>query len=565
MKAKCSRKAMLILTFNYSISILPLFSLFLVITFELQLGESLPLSTSGSWVVDTISGQRVKLRCVNWAAHLPTVVPEGLDRQPVEAIAVKITSLGFNCLRLTWATYMWTKKRYANLAIVDSLDSLGLHDAAAGIARNNLRILGMTVREAYDAVVQAAADAGLMLVLDNHVSRPMWCCSEDDGNGFFGDADFDMAEWIRGLQIVALRFKNTPEVVGISLRNELRGKRQSNEIWHKNIALGCVTIHQTNPDLLVIVSGLSYDNDLSFLRRHPLRLGFSGKLVYEVHSYAFTDGHRQDWALKPLAPLCASMAREFDERAGFLVRGSAGTPLFVSEFGGDQRGINRGDNRFLSCFLTLAAEMDLDWAIWALQGSYYIRKGRIGDEEMFGVLDKDWEEPRNPHFHQRYGLVQHMLRDPLLTADYGYEIIYHAGSGRCLVVDDRGNVQLGDCERRSRWWYGGKGNARASPIILMDKGLRFCLGAVGEENPVTLTNLSGVRGVTEWSIRMVSGFPFQIVGEVEEGEKARDLCLELDGTNSTIVFARDCICLEGPNCLSDPRPQWFVFISANAR
>lgn len=200
-------------------------------------GMSLPLSTSGRWVVDAVSGGRVKLRCVNWAAHMPAVLAEGLDRKPVDGIAARVASLGFNCVRLTWATELFTNPRYENLTVDGSLRSLSLSSAAAGVAANNPSMSGITVREAYDEVVRAIGEAGLMAVLDNHVSRPQWCCGRDDGNGFFGDAYFDPEQWLRGLGTVAQRFRDRPQVtatadataaatgVSLTLRFPLRGAR----------------------------------------------------------------------------------------------------------------------------------------------------------------------------------------------------------------------------------------------------------------------------------------------------------------------------------------------------
>ncbi|KAM3321647.1 hypothetical protein P3S67_002798 [Capsicum chacoense] len=63
----------------------------------------LPLSTSSRWIIDDESGKRVKLVCVNWAGHLQTMLPEGLDQQPISHIARHISLMGFNCVRLTWA------------------------------------------------------------------------------------------------------------------------------------------------------------------------------------------------------------------------------------------------------------------------------------------------------------------------------------------------------------------------------------------------------------------------------------------------------------------------------
>lgn len=63
---------------------------------------------------------------------------------------------------------------------------------------------------------------GVMVILDNHVSKAQWCCSNGDGNGWFGQGYFNISNWKNGLAFMANRYKHTPHVVGMSLRNELR-------------------------------------------------------------------------------------------------------------------------------------------------------------------------------------------------------------------------------------------------------------------------------------------------------------------------------------------------------
>lgn len=176
------------------------------------LSHSLPLSTNLRWVVDEVTGRRVKLHCVNWAAHMEPMLAEGLHLKPLDHIASTIASLGFNCVRLTWATHMLTKRQYATTTVVDSLTSLNLAEAAAAVAEHNPSMANMTLLDACEAVVDALGAVRLMVVLDNHVSRPKWCCGDDDGNGFFGDAYFDVEEWLQGLAMVAHRFRDKPQV-----------------------------------------------------------------------------------------------------------------------------------------------------------------------------------------------------------------------------------------------------------------------------------------------------------------------------------------------------------------
>ncbi|KAF8379617.1 hypothetical protein HHK36_029058 [Tetracentron sinense] len=515
-----------------------------------SLGDSLPLATSTRWIVDAASGHRVKLSCVNWAAHMQAMVAEGLDKRPLKEIAARVASLGFNCVRLTWATFMFTRKHYANITVAQSLDSLGLREASTGIAENDHWLLNLTLVEAYEAVVNELGAQNLMVVLDNHVSKPQWCCGNDDGNGFFGDMYFDPEEWLQGLTIVAKRFKGKPQVVGMSMRNELRGPRQNKQDWYRYIQRGARKIHKANPNVLVIVSGLNYDTDLSFLGRKPLGIDLDNKLVYEAHWYSFS-GQQGEWEVQPLNWVCANATRRIDERVGFVTQGENPVPLFVSEFGVDQRGVNQADNQFLSCFLAFATERDLDWAIWALQGSYYLRNGQAGFEETYGVLDIGWDHPRNPKFQERFGLIQEMIQDPSLLVST-YYIMYHPQSGRCVQVKGKDGLRASYCRKWSRWIHNGEG----TPIRLMNTAL--CLKVVGDGLPVTLsTDCSGKQST--W--KSVSSSNLQIAAMDEQG---RYLCLEKSSSNSTTILTKKCLCLDDDsNCYVNPQTQWFKLIPSN--
>jgi hypothetical protein len=48
--------------------------------------------------------------------------------------------------------------------------------------------------------------------------------------------------------------------------------------------------------------------------------------------------------------------------------------------------------RYYGC---ATADLVLDWALWALQGSYYLREGVLGLDEVYGVLDWAWCRPHN--------------------------------------------------------------------------------------------------------------------------------------------------------------------------
>ena len=86
-------------------------------------------------------------------------------------------------------------------------------------------------------MVAKLGNNNVMVILDNHVTKPGWCCGYNDGNGFFGDTFFDPTTWIAGLTKIAMTFKGATNVVGMSLRNELRGPKQNVDDWFKYVYL----------------------------------------------------------------------------------------------------------------------------------------------------------------------------------------------------------------------------------------------------------------------------------------------------------------------------------------
>ncbi|GAA0146234.1 hypothetical protein Leryth_025766 [Lithospermum erythrorhizon] len=510
--------------------------------------HALPLSTSSRWIVDAESGERVKLACVNWAAHLEPMLPEGLDKKPLNKIARHISSMGFNCVRLTWATHMFT--RHANLTVSQNFHNLGLKDAISGIGKNNPELLSLTVVDAQKAVIEALGSHGVMVLLDNQVSRPMWCCDNHDGNGFFGDKYFGTIEWLLGLKIVARRYKNNPMVMAMSLRNELRGPNQNQSAWYKYVEKGANTIHKANPNVLILISGLDYDIDFSFLKKKPLEVNLNGKMVYEFHRYPFTEGEGPLWIDQPLDKQCNNITQELNEKALFLLKD---TPLFVTEFGIDQTAPeNDKGNLFLGCFLNLLAEHDLDWGVWALQGSYYYRSGLQDTVETFGMLNSSWTHLRSPTFLDKLQFIQQKIQDPKSEEPEHY-VMFHPQSGRCVQVDDNNEVFASDCRSLSKWRHDGDGTS----ISLL--GTPYCLTAVGEGLPVALTT----NCFNEQSIwKLASSYQLANVGE-----DGTELCLEWNVDYNSRITTRKC--MQAPqhpkNNLDNPQIQWFTLVKSNIK
>ena len=147
--------------------------LFFYILLILQTGASidLPLSVSGSKIVDA-NGQQVKLACVNlYGAQLDRYVINGLDEIDLDVLSYNISSMGFNCVRLPYSVELYKE----NPVVENSSVSANPH------------LFGLTGMEVFDKTVESLTNAGLMVILDNHVSDAIWCCSRTDGNGMWAD------------------------------------------------------------------------------------------------------------------------------------------------------------------------------------------------------------------------------------------------------------------------------------------------------------------------------------------------------------------------------------------
>ncbi|KAJ4832362.1 hypothetical protein Tsubulata_002165 [Turnera subulata] len=521
--------------------------LFLLLCKNITSSQSLPLSTNTNWIVDE-TGRRVKLTCVNWPSHIETMLAEGLDKQPLGFIASQVVHQQFNCIRLTWATYMFTRMDYGRLTVEESFDRQNLTEAKAGITKHNPHLLHMTLLQAFDTVVDVLGAYGLMVLLDNHVSHPTWCCSESDGNGFFNDQYFDPEEWQNGLTTVAKRFRGKLQVIGIGMRNELRGPQGNVDDWYRYVPEAAKQIHKANPDVLVFMSGISYATDLSFLKDRPLGFNLDNKLVFETHLYAFTAEPDKDWLEKPVNEVCGTRIKALDDKIGFVTTGDNPAPLVLTEVGVNQQNFSASHNRFLSCFQAYVAQRDLDWGLWALQGGYYTRENKTGADEEFGLLDINWNRVRNPTIQKRLELAKTKTQDPASITSAAY-VLYHPRSGTCLRTKGE-KIYAGSCKTRSRWIH----DAEEAPIRLMYTNV--CIKAVGDGfGPILSTECLSPQST--W--KLTSNSTHHLAVRDERGEY---LCLHMEPSNE--IVTRRCICVgDDPRCLDDPTTQWFQFALRN--
>ncbi|KAK0753080.1 glycoside hydrolase family 5 protein [Schizothecium vesticola] len=405
---------------------------------------ALPLSSTSRWIVDA-NGHRVKLRCANWAAHLETNLPEGLHRQPLSNIISFLSTSGFNCVRLTYSTDLalspaLTFNATFPLAVTSaSLPPAALDPIRTAILAHNPWITPSTpVLSILGTLIDALHAANILTLLDNHVSKASWCCDLSDGNGWFDAAFprvpavsryFHTQNWIAGLRAMAAWSRAShPGVVGFGLRNELRAipgldLLNARGDWYKWMQAAGDAVHAAHPEALVVVGGANGGTDLTHLRMGRAldtagAGGWEGKKVWEMHAYSFTVNFPD---LDLGAGSCEVMKLQYGAWSGFVLeQGRSWTgPLWVSEFGvgmtggrEEDGGLGEKDRKYLGCLREWLEENDADWGVWALGGSYYVRQGRVDDDEGFGLLDYEWKGWRNERFKGMLGGMWNVTQGP---------------------------------------------------------------------------------------------------------------------------------------------------------
>ena len=334
----------------------------------------LPLKTTGRWIVDA-SGARFKLAGVNWyGAEERDHVVAGLEYRPVDQIARQIAALGFNVVRLPWSNEL-----VEDDPVIDDRNLTA-----------NPQLKGKHALEVLDAVVDALGKANLLVVLDNHTSRADWCCSDADGNGLWYTDKYPESKWLADWRTVATRYRSRRHVIGADLRNELRSGANwgggGPTDWRPAAERGARAVLATAPDWLVFVEGPHYDTELHGAFSNPLSI--PGHLVWEAHSYS--------WSL-PGPWNYDVLHTELGAVWGFLLLQNQRftAPVWVGEFGTshDPAGTDpqQHGGKWFNLFCRYLHDADIDWCYWAINGTQASgATRRLGAEESFGILKKDW-------------------------------------------------------------------------------------------------------------------------------------------------------------------------------
>ena len=335
-----------------------------------------PFHTEGRWIMDA-ENKRFKFAGVNWYGFEELdYVPAGLEILHVDQISKKISSLGFNSVRLPFSIEMTLEKNPVSDSVIFS----------------NPQMKGMKPIEVMDAVIESLWREGIVVILDNHSSEAVWYSLE---NGLWYTEDYPEESWIRSWENLALRYKNHPGVVGFDLRNELRGGvtwgGAKETDWRGAALRAGEAVLKIDPSKLIVVEGINYASDLSGVSKNPISFSIPNRVVYSIHDYSWFHPQFQDYE---------EMKKDFDYLWGFLLEDGKpwASPVWIGEFGtcsNDPSCVedsSAGGFWFLN-FIRYLKENDVDWAYWPLNGTMANGETRVyGSVDWYGILDKTWED-----------------------------------------------------------------------------------------------------------------------------------------------------------------------------
>lgn len=130
---------------------------------------------------------------------------------------------------------------------------------------------------------------------------------------------------------------------------------------------------------MILVGGINYQLDLTFIKDDPLTLSVPNKLVYTGHFYGFS------WPIPSWSVYSYDNFKKRLFNTQTYVR-TLGVPYLLGEFGNNNQDIPW---KYLMQYLK---ETDIDWTYWALDGF----KCDPDKDETFGVFTNDFSAARHP-------------------------------------------------------------------------------------------------------------------------------------------------------------------------
>jgi endoglucanase len=343
------------------------------------------LHTSGAKVVDA-NGAPVRLTGASWfGAETTTFVPHGLWARPMTDILDDIKALGYNVLRIPFATQM-----------------LDVGSVTSGIDfTKNPSLKGKKPIEVLDAVIAAVGERGMRVILDRH--RP----DGNDQSPLWYTSTYSEERWIDDWKTLAKRYLADHTVIGFDLHNEPHGAATWGDgdmahDWRLAAERCGAAVQGVNPELLIIVEGVEiadgvdgwWGGNLRNARTAPVRLPVPNHLVYSTHEYPASIS-AMPWLSAPDFP--SNMPGVWDGMFGYLVKENI-APVWIGELGTKYQ--TDGDKKWLDTFVPYIEANEMSFAWWCINPD---------SPETGGTLLDDWHTADA----QKKGILAPMLAPPL--------------------------------------------------------------------------------------------------------------------------------------------------------
>jgi endoglucanase len=332
-----------------------------------------PLSTRGSDILDR-TGRSLLLRGVNWfGLETETHAPHGLWVRNYKDLITQIRELGYNFIRLPYSVQM-------------------MRDTTVkGIDFNlNPDLKGKKPIEIMDAIVQEAGRQGLMILLDSHQLN-----NQRIPELWYGDG-FTEEDWITAWTDLATRYQDQPNVIGADLKNEPHGTAtwgtgDRKTDWRLAAERAGNAILQVNPNWLIVVEGIEngmlpkqvlqrhwMGGNLENVKRAPVRLERSGRLVYSLHEYG-PGVFDQPWFSEPSFP--NNLLDRWEKGFHFIARKRI-TPVLIGEFGGRKTDEVSKEGIWQRMLVQYIQDHRLHAAYWSFNPN---------SKDTGGILQDDWK------------------------------------------------------------------------------------------------------------------------------------------------------------------------------
>ncbi|MBM9469510.1 cellulase family glycosylhydrolase [Nakamurella leprariae] len=324
------------------------------------------LHTDGARIV-TQSGDDFRIRAVNWfGLETSNCAPHGLWQISLDQGLEQIASFGFNTIRLP----------FSNECLHSTAPASGID------ATRNPELVGRTGQQVMDAVVAAAQQSGLRIILDRH--RPD---SGSQSELWYTDR-YPESVWIEDWQQLAQRYAGDPTVIGVDLHNEPHGPAcwgcgDPAVDWAAAATRAGNAVLAVNSELLILVEGVQqqaaagntwWGGGLADAADHPIILDVADRVVYAPHDYpASISG--QPWFSDPAYP--ANLPAVWDRNWGHLAQQDI-APVLLGEFG--TRLQTDSDRAWLTTLVDYLQQRELSFAYWSFNPNSGDTGGLVGDD-----------------------------------------------------------------------------------------------------------------------------------------------------------------------------------------